>query len=163
MAVTASTTTGAYVLGPGEGETSGGWHFMTLKASTPDFGAMRVSIETGSEPPMHFHSREDEWYYVLDGELVFHLEGKALRAGPGSFAFLPRGVPHTLTVEGTGRAEVLLMVTPGGFERMFPEANTPHEPGAPPPAQRPLDPAVVGPILERYGIVVVGPHPRGSS
>jgi quercetin dioxygenase-like cupin family protein len=96
---------------------------MTLKASSPDFGAMKVTIEAGSEPPMHFHSREEEYYYVLDGELTYHVDGKVLRAGPGAFVFLPRGVPHTLTVEGTGRAEVLLMVTPGGFERMFPRGT----------------------------------------
>ena len=54
------------------------------------------------------------------------------------------------------------MVTPGGFERMFPGGNAPHEPGAPPPAQQALDPGVIGPILERYGVVVVGPHPRDA-
>lgn len=43
MATTAPTTSGAYVLAPGEGQTSSGWHFMTLKASTRDFGAPTVA------------------------------------------------------------------------------------------------------------------------
>jgi quercetin dioxygenase-like cupin family protein len=118
---------------------------ITLKASSREFGLVEVLIAPGDEPPLHVHRNEDEWFYVLDGELTIHVGGENHPGGAGAFAFLPRGVPHTFTVESPS-ARFLVMNTPGGFERMFELA-----PRTPEGAVR---------ALNAYGVDVVGPHPR---
>src|SRR5436190_18958068 len=111
------TTTPA-LLGPGEGDRMS-WFTATLilKASTPDVGLVEIDIRPGEEPPLHVHSREDEWFYVLDGTALFYLGGETHAAEPGSFVSFPRGIPHTFTVTSKS-ARLLLLNAPGGFERM---------------------------------------------
>lgn len=118
---------------------------ITLKASSREFGLVEAVIGPGDEPPFHVHKNEDEWFYMLDGEVTFHVGGENHRGGAGAFVFFPRGIPHTFTIESPS-ARFLLMNTPGGFERMFEMApKTPEE------AVR---------ALNAYGVDVVGPHPR---
>jgi quercetin dioxygenase-like cupin family protein len=119
-----------------------------LKASDDQIGLMELDGSPGVEPPMHVHRNEDEWYYLLEGEVTFHVGQETYRAQPGSRVFLPRAVPHTFTI-GTPSARMLLLNAPGGFERMFELApNT-------------LDEAVAA--LGRYDVEVVGPHPRDAA
>lgn len=135
-----------YHLGAGEGEPMS-WFAaqFRLKASDPQIGLMELDASPGVEPPMHVHANEDEWYYLLDGEVSFHVGGDTHRGATGSLVFFPRGVPHTFTIESPS-ARMLLLNAPGGFERMFESApNT-------------LEEAVAA--LARYGVEVVGPHPR---
>lgn len=106
-------------------------------------GALSVfetSIETG--PPLHVHDREDECFYVLDGELSVHCGGDAFDAAAGSFVFLPRGRPHRFWAAGPA-ARLLLIAVPGGIEDYFVEINA-----ASSDAER-------GRIGERYGIRAV--------
>ena len=118
---------------------------ITLKASGPGIGITEVFLKPGDEPPMHVHRSEDEWLYVLDGEVAFHVERQNHRQPSGGFVSFPRGIPHTLTVE-TPSARFLVMNTPGGFERMFELV-----PGTPHQAEQPL---------LAFGMEVVGPQPR---
>jgi len=74
------------------------------------------TLTTG--PPRHVHDREDESFYILDGSLTAYCGADVLPAGPGSFLFLPRGVPHHFTVD-TAAVTLLLIVTPGGIEDYF--------------------------------------------
>jgi uncharacterized cupin superfamily protein len=53
------------------------------------------------DSPYHIHDAEDEIFYVLEGELSFVSGYKAWKGGPGTFAFLPRGISHGFWVEGT--------------------------------------------------------------
>jgi len=118
-----------------------------LKASDGQIGLMELTASPGIEPPMHVHAHEDEWYYVLDGDVTFHVGTETYSATIGSIAFLPRAMPHTFTIEST-TARMLLLNAPGGFERMFELApNTPEE-------------AISA--LTRYDVEVVGPHPRDA-
>jgi mannose-6-phosphate isomerase-like protein (cupin superfamily) len=58
-------------------------------------GALTViEISIGAGPPLHVHDREDECFYVMDGELSIHCGGDAYDATAGSFVFLPPGRPH---------------------------------------------------------------------
>jgi quercetin dioxygenase-like cupin family protein len=116
-----------------------------LKASDAQVGLMELTASPGIEPPMHVHTHEDEWYYVLDGEVTFHVGEEVHLGHPGSMAFLPRAVPHTFTIESP-TARMLLLNAPGGFERMF-------ELG-------PSTPEQAMSALSRYDVEVVGPHPR---
>jgi len=61
---------------------------------------------------------------------------QSVHAGPGSFVFLPRDVPHTFVVEGDVPARMLTLLTPGGGEGVFIEAGRPAEGDGLPPAGR---------------------------
>jgi mannose-6-phosphate isomerase-like protein (cupin superfamily) len=71
------------------------------------------------DTPRHVHEREDELFYVLDGEHVIEVGGEEYHAGPGGFVFAPRGIPHAQrrVVPGVGR--LLVQTSPGGFEGFF--------------------------------------------
>ena len=146
---------------PGEGETT--WfqpNRMVLKASADTtggaFGLLESWVRAGSSPPLHVHHREDESFWVLEGRVRFRAGDLDLEAGPGSFVFLPRDVPHTFVVEGDEDAHLLTLLTPGGGERFFLDAGRPAEgPGLPPPG--PPDVEKLEQVAELYGAEIVGP------
>ena len=138
-----------YVLAPGAG-TPMTWFTSTimLKASDPGIGITEVVMSPGEEPPLHIHKHEDEWLFVLEGEMTFHAGGVDYPAQAGGFMSFPRGVAHTFSIDSP-TARFLVMNTPGGFERMFELApKTPEE------ATR---------AMAAFGMEVVGPHPRRSA
>jgi mannose-6-phosphate isomerase-like protein (cupin superfamily) len=69
-------------------------------------------------PSLHKHDF-DEAFYVLEGELTFHLGGELVTVGAGAMAFAPGGEPHTFTNLGAADARYLIVCTPAGFEREF--------------------------------------------
>src|SRR5262245_59758476 len=90
----------AYASLAGEGEET--WfqpNRLTIKASAEvtggAYGLVESWIRAGSSPPLHVHHREDEAFYVLEGRVRFRCADRDVVGGPGSFVFLPRGVPHT--------------------------------------------------------------------
>ena len=90
-------------------------------------------MPVGFGSPYHTHHREDEAFYVLEGEVGFVCDGKWLKAGPGTFVYGPREIPHGFKVIGSSPARMLVMCTPGGFERFVLEQTTPiDEPPSPP-------------------------------
>ena len=97
-------------------------------------GLVESWVPVGAAPPLHVHHREDESFWVLEGQVRFRCGDEDIEAGPGSFVFLPRDVPHTFIVDGDEDAHMLTLLTPGGFERYFVDAGrTPEGPGLPPP------------------------------
>src|SRR5215469_4580 len=72
---------------------------ITRKASGSEIGILEVVMSPGNEPPLHVHRNEDEWFFVLDGEVTFHVGGESHRARAGAFVSYPRGIPHTFTIE----------------------------------------------------------------
>src|ERR1700750_64042 len=132
------STTPMHVTLAGEGETT--WfqpNRMELKAGAEHtggaYGLVDSWVRAGASPPLHVHHREDEAFYVLEGQVRFHCDGNDVMAGPGSFVFLPRGVPHTFHVEGDDDAHLLTLISPGGGERFFVDAGRePESPGLPP-------------------------------
>ena len=123
--------------------------------------------------PMHTHEREDEYTYVLEGEIGVQIGEEVLAAQPGDLVFKPRGVPHAFWNATDTLARALEIISPAGFERYFAELA----PLFPPANQGPLDEEAVGavrakyglemdlgsiPVLaERYGLVVDAPPPSG--
>jgi hypothetical protein len=72
----------------------------------------------GKTTPLHLHPDDDETIYVLEGELLLHIDGVAHRAGPGAVVCIPRGIPHAFLV--TSEVErSLWIVTPGGAMEEF--------------------------------------------
>jgi mannose-6-phosphate isomerase-like protein (cupin superfamily) len=95
-----------------------------LKASRHSTGGTLTVIETsiGAGPPLHVHDREDECFYVLDGELSIRCGDDSFDAAAGSFVFLPRRRPHRFSAAGRP-ARLLLIAVPGGIEDYFREIN----------------------------------------
>src|SRR5580765_4814645 len=98
-----------YALAPGAGQPMSWFSSeITLKASAADIGVVEVAMAPGDEPPLHIHANEDEWFYLLDGEVTFHVGDENFAGVVGSFVSFPRGIPHTFTVE-TGSARFLVI------------------------------------------------------
>ncbi len=109
--------TGRAFWGPGDhytflvtGAESGGAHF-----------AMEALVPPGGGPPPHIHTREDETFYVLEGNVEFLLGEQTVVAGPGDFVNVPRGTVHRFQNTGTETARIILTFTPAGIEHWFEE------------------------------------------
>lgn len=133
---------------------------MTIKARAEDTGGALGLVEAnfyeGFGPPLHVHHREDEGLYVLEGEIRFRQGDDEFVAGPGTLVWAPREVPHAFKVQ-PGGARALVIVTPGGFERMFEEGGVPARESAEPPTAE-YDPEAAIALAERFGFEVVGPQ-----
>ena len=113
--------TGPAFWGPGDrytflvtGEESGGAYF-----------AMEAFVPPGGGPPPHIHSREDETFYVLEGQIEVLLGEETIVAGIGDFVNVPRGTVHCFRNTGTETARVVLTFTPAGIEGFFTETLEP--------------------------------------
>ncbi|QDZ01362.1 cupin domain-containing protein [Nitratireductor mangrovi] len=115
------------VLGPKHGESFdlgslGARYLLTGAAS-----GGRVSVLEHWVPPrtlaapLHRHSREDEYSFVLSGRMGAQLGDRTLEAGPGDFVFKPRGEWHTFWNPGEEECRLLELISPAGFEEMFRE------------------------------------------
>jgi quercetin dioxygenase-like cupin family protein len=142
------------------------WHLgalLTFKATSEQTAgrmwAKELLAPLGMATPMHRHSREDEAFYVLDGEVSVYIGDTVVRAGVGDFLWAPRDVSHAFCVEST-QARLLVVSTPGGFERFFFDTGEPAAAlTAPPPAAAPPDLEALVAALAEHGVAVVGPPP----
>jgi quercetin dioxygenase-like cupin family protein len=110
----------------------------------------------GLEPPPHIHTREDESFYLLDGEIHYTAGNELFKAKKGNWVFLPRGIQHSFQVI-TDQAEVLVHLSPSGFENYFIEMSEPAPEMVIPP--RPQGPPDVKRIIEtasKYGVMFPG-------
>jgi uncharacterized RmlC-like cupin family protein len=110
--------------------------------------------------PLHAHAREDETFYLIEGEARFHLDGSERTVGGGGFVSVPRGVPHAYVVTSE-LARLLILVTPGSgaMEALFRDAGKPA-PQRTLPAEAPLDIGRIAAAAERTGAVtILGPPP----
>lgn len=144
------------------GQNSFWWQgsLMTIKTRAEDtggtLGMTEASFPEGFGPPLHVHHREDEAIYVLEGRIRFRQGDAEFVAGPGTFVWGPRGVPHTFKVE-PGGARALVIVTPGGFEEMFAVGGSPASESQEAPAVK-YDPAAAAALAARFGFEVIGPQ-----
>ena len=83
-----------------------------------EYAVVRNRGARGDEPPLHSHSREDEMIYVVDGQITATVGDAKVDVGPGAFAALPRGIPHTIRVNSDS-AELIITLVPAGVERFF--------------------------------------------
>ena len=133
---------------------------MKIKARGEDtggaLGLVDGSFYKGFGPPLHVHNREDEALYVLEGQIRFRQGDDEFVASPGTWVWGPRGVPHAFKVESES-ARALVLVSPGGFERMFEEGGVPAGESAEPPEQE-YDPEAAMAMAKKFGFEVVGPQ-----
>ncbi|XP_057827181.1 uncharacterized protein LOC131038681 [Cryptomeria japonica] len=118
----ALTTHNVKIVQPGEGINL--WFFgilVTLKVLANETGnsysLFEVTVPPGYGLPKHIRTQEDENYYMLDGELIWIVGDQEFYATKGSFAHLPRFVPHTFKNKTNRTAYMLCSCQPGGFEK----------------------------------------------
>jgi quercetin dioxygenase-like cupin family protein len=113
------------VVGPGEGTDSrsplgGDMTFLVRGEQTNGaLVAADIAVPPGDGPPLHVHTREDEWAYVLAGDLRWKLGDELSATPPGSFVFIPRGLAHTFQNTGAQPGRMLVMFAPAGVEGFF--------------------------------------------
>jgi quercetin dioxygenase-like cupin family protein len=115
-------------------------------------------MPSGFASPYHTHHREDESFYILQGEVAFVLDGNWQRVGQGAFLFGPREVAHGFKAVGDKPVQMLIQTTPGGFEQFVLELAQPLEDPIAPP-----DFAKLTETAARYGIDIHGPLPNEPS
>ena len=116
----------------GEGEQmwfAGGGVF-TWKATAAETGGAFLLFEDhmarGKATPLHLHPNEDEAIYVIEGEILVHVEGEEHHVGPGGLFVAPRGVPHAFMVTSE-TAHTLALQTPGTGEAFYRDAGEPAD------------------------------------
>ena len=93
-------------------------------------------VPPGGGPPPHVHSREEEGFYILEGEITFTIGEERVVATAGMFANMPVGTPHSFKNESGKPAKMLISVAPAGLEKMFFEFGVPLPKEPRPPCRR---------------------------
>src|SRR5262245_6829105 len=83
-------------------------------------------MRRGTEPPPHIHSREDEFFYLLSGEIRFYVDGEVFSVTAGECMFLARQKPHAFLVKSE-EVHAILLIAPGGFLDAINKMNAPAE------------------------------------
>jgi mannose-6-phosphate isomerase-like protein (cupin superfamily) len=157
--------TQAVIRNPGEGRTlavvGDVYRFLATGEDTNGkYALWEAIVPPGGGPPPHVHSREEEGFYVLEGEITFTIGEKRLVASAGMFANMPVGTPHSFKNEGSQPAKMLISVAPAGLEQMFfefgvqlPEGST----TALPPRKEEIEKLLA--VAPKYGIAIkLPPH-----
>lgn len=110
----------------------------------------------GNMPPLHVHRRNDETFYVLEGDVRLFVGNCEVSLVAGQAAFAPRGVPHTYRVE-SDRARWLVINSPAGFEGFVRATSDPAPRPELPPSDRQTDPAAFAAAAAEQGIDILGP------
>src|SRR5271156_2546635 len=102
----------------------------TGKETNGKYAIWEAIVPPGGGPPPHVHSREEEGFYVLEGEITILVGDKRFVASPGMFANMPVGSLHSFKNETDRPARMLISVAPAGLEKMFFEVGVPVAQGA---------------------------------
>jgi mannose-6-phosphate isomerase-like protein (cupin superfamily) len=121
------------------------------------FGLVECVAPPGHQPPPHVHHREDEGFYVLEGELTVHTADEVVPLGPGAFLNAPGGVPHTISVTSDAPARWLVVSSPAGFEAFVTEYGEPAAADELPVLDGPPDVERLVAVAGRHGIEILGP------
>jgi quercetin dioxygenase-like cupin family protein len=129
-----------------------------IKATAADTGGLMTIVEIteppNSQAPWHVHHREDEAFWILEGDIRIEVGDTAIECHAGDYAFGPRDIPHRYTVGDAG-CRMLFILTPGGFEKLVREMGRPAESRTLPPPSEP-DFAHVAAVAEANGCELLG-------
>lgn len=117
------------------------------------YALFEAIVPPGGGPPPHVHSREEEGFFILEGEITFTIDGKRLVATAGIFANMPVGTPHSFRNESSRPAKMLISVAPAGLEKMFFEVGVTLAEGATtalPPTKEEIEKLLA--VAPSYGI-----------
>jgi quercetin dioxygenase-like cupin family protein len=152
----------AVITAAGEGDPY--WYdggLMTMKARPYQTGGsiavVDVRVPKGKATPLHVHPDAEETLFLIDGDIVLHVDGTNHDVGTGSTWTIVRGTPHAFAVQSP-EARLLVMFTPGGGEQFFIEAGEPAGSRQLPPPAEP-DIAKYKAAAAKTGLVLLGPPP----
>jgi quercetin dioxygenase-like cupin family protein len=100
------------VLSPGEGELIG---TSVVKAARPELSALEFELKPGGGVDPHFHKGHSDSFYVLEGEVEFHVGDEVVHGTPGTYVLAPPDVIHYFSNVSDKPARLLNLHTPGGF------------------------------------------------
>jgi quercetin dioxygenase-like cupin family protein len=155
--------TRAVLRNPGKGRTvavvGDVYRFLATGEDTSGkYALFEAIVPPGGGPPPHVHSREEEGFYVLQGEVTFTVNGERVLAAAGTFANMPVGTPHSFKNESGQPAKMLISVAPAGLERMFFEVGVPLAEGATtalPPTKEEIEKLLA--VAPKYGVEIKVP------
>lgn len=134
------------------------YRFMATGEETDGKYAMwEAIVPPGGGPPPHVHSREEESFYILEGEITFQVDGKQIVATEGMFANMPVGSLHSFKNNTDKTAHMILSVAPAGLENMFFEVGMPAEFGQVPPLPSQAEIEKLLAIAPKYGVEIKVP------
>lgn len=153
---------------PGQGTSYWfGSDLYTFKVVGEDTGEAYALCEVvvapqGGSPP-HRHSREDESFYILEGELEFQLDAQTMVATVGTFLYSPKGQLHRFTNISSTPAKMLVWVTPAGFEKFMAEVGqAATSQVTPAPTLSSVDLEKILATAPKYGIEIIPPPSESS-
>ena len=142
---------------------------LTNLTETPDtngaFSLFEATLVSGTEPPPHLHSREDELFYVLEGEFDVYVGQEAFKVRTGECVFLPRFVPHAFVVRSP-RLRLLILFAPAGVEEAFRSMSSPAQYLNPPKGALTYSAADLEQTAQRFsasGVRMLAPDEIGGS
>jgi quercetin dioxygenase-like cupin family protein len=109
-----------------------------------------IEVAPHGGPPLHLHHGQDEALYVISGSYKIQVGDETFRCGPGGFAYMPAGLPHTFLNLTDQPGELLATYTPGGGHRFYEEFGPLVRDGSP-------DRATVAAVFEKYNMQLLGP------
>jgi quercetin dioxygenase-like cupin family protein len=142
----------ARIVRRGEGEVYDRlWWFKQGSLTGGRFDFMVGDVGYLQGPPLHVHREQDDTFFVLDGVLAIQVGDEVFELGPGDFATVPPGIPHTFdnVRKDQPPVKVCNLMTPGGLDAQF------RDMAALGGAAR--DPAKSAALREKHGVAVVGP------
>jgi mannose-6-phosphate isomerase-like protein (cupin superfamily) len=114
----------AVVVTPQERRRTGNVEFLALTEHTPHFNLAIITMAPHRHgPEAHVHNREDDSFYVLDGEITFWVDGEEIAAPAGTFVLVPPGLEHTFANETAAEARILNVHAPAGFDKRLLEED----------------------------------------
>jgi quercetin dioxygenase-like cupin family protein len=131
-----------------DGDATGGAYTL-IEATVPPAGG----------PSLHYHTREEEAFYLLEGEITFTVGDREIVARPGTFVQIPRKTRHAFKNRANQTARMLIHCSPAGFDKFLAETGSELPWTDSPPL--PFSPSEIEKILEvapRYGLVMLPPE-----
>ncbi|MFO1022284.1 MAG: cupin domain-containing protein [Planctomycetales bacterium] len=129
----------------------------TGKETDGKYAQLEATVFPGGGPPPHIHRREEEGFFILEGEITFQIGEDRIVATAGMFANMPIGTPHAFKNETDRPARMIITVAPAGIEEMFLEIGSEASPGmtVSPPTKAEIEKLLA--VAPRYGIELLPP------
>ncbi len=123
-------------------------YLATGKSTDGEYFLVEAIVPPGGGPPSHIQTREEEAFYILEGQLTFYGHGGEITAGPGTYLNIPKGAKHRFRNNTERTARMLFFFAPAGIEGLFDEFSRLDEPDTEPEAML----GTLNTIGEKYGV-----------
>ena len=123
-------------------------YLATSRSTDGEYFLVEAIVPPGGGPPSHIQTREEEAFYILEGQLTFYGDGGEIAAGPGTYLNIPKGAKHRFRNNTERTARMLFVFASAGIEGLFEEFSMLDEPDGGPEAAL----GALNAIGEKYGV-----------